>query len=101
MRAKPCPRCGNKELAVGDCGYSKFNVAWVHCKKCKLYLEVSGDSAVKTWNAYVKNPLAKHVKELKERNERKESLRPNKDRFNMTLYICELLESILKDQKNA
>ncbi|KKM61844.1 hypothetical protein LCGC14_1527590 [marine sediment metagenome] len=95
-KAKPCPKCGNKQLNVGDCGYSSFNVAWVKCSKCHLELSITGDSAVKRWNEYTKNPIKVLIKTI--RNDAKEYCRTRKKEKKFTTmkeYAADLIEELL------
>lgn len=55
-KAKPCRECGGKDIEIGDCGYSSFNVGWGKCKKCGFEVKVSPcgcfphDEIVERWN---------------------------------------------------
>jgi hypothetical protein len=76
-QAKPCIKCGSKDITFGDCGYSSFNPGWVHCQGCGHSVELNecewGDRVEKTlrrvWNGERKrmeNRVKRLEKELKQ-----------------------------------
>lgn len=92
---KPCPNCGNADLDVGDCGYNSFNVAWVKCPKCKLETNVIGDSAVRSWNRWCRNPVGELIKNIREKAKRKRNVKQEKHNLTMEEYAVKIIEDLI------
>lgn len=104
MKVEPCPKCGKKDLDIGDCGYSSFNVAWVQCKKCKLKHSVTGDSAVKGWNKWARKPVAMLIKTIREnaKEKHRRSYPPNsKKKMNEYVTMQEYAADLIEDHEKG
>ena len=100
MKAKPCPKCGSKDLNIGDCGYSSFNIAWVRCNGCQLVVKVTGDSAVSTWNQWVKDPIDMLLKRIRgtAKDRRRAAHRLDKKDVDVTEYAADLISDLIADK---
>ncbi len=99
MKAKPCPKCGSKDLNAGDCGYSSFNVSWVRCKSCQLVVKVNGDSAVSEWNEWVKNPIEMLVKQIRQKAQQQRHNTYHQKEIDISEYAADLISDLIAGMK--